>query len=258
MSNKAETLGMYMRKIFDTNHDGQIDFKDFLGLFPNNAIAIAVLFVDAVVLVAEYRVWDFGMTVTHDAWKALGFVLISALPFYLGQVFWLYPRAVTVQKIIAIGFIAGGLFASYTFGLADLSQQYNVPEISKLLQKATIIYIIAGLTYVWQDQGIKAHRAKAVAHAAVEHEKEMQSLTRSMLKEWQETKEMERETIDLFDGDEEAVIAQLNALRGKKPDKNKDQKQNKGSTPALPTPSLSYNQTAQQPTVSNNGHNTNP
>jgi hypothetical protein len=243
MSNKVETLGSYMRKIFDTNRDGQIDFKDFMGLFPTNAIAIAVLFVDAIVLVAEYRVWDFGMSITSgDHWKALGFVLISALPFYLGQIFWLYPRAATVQKIIAIGFIAGGLFASYTFGLADLSQQYNVPEISKLLQKATIVYIVAGLIYIWQDTGIKAHRAKAVAHATVELEKELQSLTRSMLQEWQETKNMERETIDLFNGDEEAVMAQLMALRGK----------NKGSKNTA-TPQLSYNQTTPQAQPSPNG-----
>jgi hypothetical protein len=250
MSNKVETLGSYMRKIFDTNRDGQIDFKDFLGLFPTNAIAIAVLFVDAIVLVAEYRVYDFGMKLTNDPWKAMGFVLISALPFYLGQVFWLYPRAGTVQKMIAIGFIAGGLFASYTFGLADLSQQYDILGISKLLQKATIVYIVAGLIYVWQDAGIKAHRAKAVAHATVELEKELQSLTRDMLKEWQETKNMERETIDLFNGDEEAVIAQLMALRGK----------NKGSkNPAAPQ--LSYNQTtppAPQVQPANGQHKVNP
>lgn len=225
MSNRVETLGTYIRKIFDVNKDGQITFKDFLGLFPNNAVAIAVLFADAVVLFAEYRVWDFGMTVTEgDPYKALGFVLISAVPFYLGQVFWLYPRAVTIQKAIALGFIAGGLYASYVFGLADLSRDYNVPEIGKMLQKATVAYIIAGLIYVWQDPSIKAHRAKAVAHAAVELERELQGLTRSMLQEWRETKNMERETIDLFDGDEEAVIAQLQALRGKKPEK-----QDKGS-----------------------------
>lgn len=220
MTNKVETLGTYMRKIFDTNRDGQLDFRDFLGLFPNNAIAIAVLFVDLIVLVAEYRVFDFGFTITGgDYYKALGFVLISALPFYLGQVFWLYPRAVNIQKVIAIGFIVGGLYASYVFGLADLTQQYNVPEISKLLQKATIVYIVAGLIYVWQDSGIKAHRAKAVAHAAVEQERELQAMTRSMLAEWQETKRMEKETIDLF-GDEDAVIAQLQALRGKKDKQN--------------------------------------
>jgi len=235
MSNRVESLGTYMRKIFDVNRDGQITFKDFLGLFPSNAIAIAVLFVDLVMLVAEYRVWDVGMRISNDPYKALGFVLISALPFYLGQVFWLYPRAVTVQKLIALVFVLGGLYASYTFGVADLSQSYDVAAIVKLVNKATIAYILLTLIYVWQDPGIKAHRAKVIAHAAVEQEKEFQALTRSMLKEWQETKNMERETIELFDGDEEAVIAQLQALRGKAAQKGK---QDAGSKDVVRQPEI--------------------
>jgi hypothetical protein len=224
MSNKVETLGMYIRKIFDTNKDGVITFKDFLGLFPNNAIAIAVIFVDLVVLVAEYRVFDVGMKITNNDWlKAIGFVLVSAVPFYIGQIFWLYPRAGGMQKTIAVGMVIGGLYTSAVFGLADLSLNYDVAVLVGLVVRLTVAYIVAVLWYILVDEGISAHRAKAQARAAAELERELQILTRDMLNEWKQTQELEKETIDLFGGDEQAVIAQLNALRGKKGKKEQNQ-----------------------------------
>lgn len=214
MTNKPETLGGYIKKILDVNKDGQITFKDFLGLFPNQAVAIAVLFVDLVVLVAEYRVWDVGMKISGDPFKAIGFVLISAVPFYLGQLFWLYPHAGLIQKIIALGFVVGGLYTSAQFGLADLSKQYDVALIVALVIRLTVVYIAAALSYILVDTNIKAWRSIVTAQAAVDQEMRFQTMTRQMLAEWQKTKTLERETIDLF-GDEDAVITQLNALRGK-------------------------------------------
>lgn len=91
--NITQTLGEYVNKVLDVNKDGRTDFKDLLGLFPNNAIAIAVLFVDLVVLAAEYRVWDVGYKMTEDPLKAIGFVLVSAVPFTsdksFGFILWL-------------------------------------------------------------------------------------------------------------------------------------------------------------------------
>lgn len=230
MSNRIETLGQYIRKALDVNRDGQITFKDFLSLFPNNAIAIAVLFVDAVVLVAEYRVWDVGIRITNgDPYKALGFVLVSAVPFYLGQLFWLYPRAVNGQKVIAVGLVAGGLYTSAMFGLADLSQTYDIAIIVATVVRLTVIYVVAVLFYILIDPGIKAHRAMTQARAAAGLEREYQQLTREMLSEWQTTKALERETVAMFDGDEDAVIAHLETLRGKK---------NKGSTSLSTMPSF--------------------
>lgn len=223
MSNRVETLGGYIRRALDVNRDGQITFKDFLGLFPNNAVAIAVLFVDAVVAVAEYRVFDVAMTITNqNIYKAIGFVLVSAVPFYLGQVFWLYPRAVLLQKAIAVGMVAGGLYTSAVFGLADLSQQYDVSVIVSLVIRLTVAYVVAVLVYILVDPGIKAHRAMKQAQAAAELEEEYQQLTRKMLGSWQKTKQLERDTVTMFDGDEDAVIAQLEALRGKKPKGNQN------------------------------------
>ena len=86
--NVVQSLGEYVNKVLDTNKDGRVSFKDFLDLFPNNSVAIAILFVDLVVGAAEYRVWDIGYKMTSDPLKAIGFVLVSAIPFYLGQLLW--------------------------------------------------------------------------------------------------------------------------------------------------------------------------
>src|SRR3990172_2503612 len=64
-----ESLGEYMTEIFDKDGDGIVTIKEVFTVFPNSAIAIAVIFVDLLVAIAEYRVWDFGMTVTGDGWK---------------------------------------------------------------------------------------------------------------------------------------------------------------------------------------------
>lgn len=214
MSNKPETLGTYIRKVLDVNKDGQVTFKDFISLFPNQAIAIAVLFVDVLIAFAEYRVWDVGMRITQDPLKAIGFVAVSALPFYLGQIFWLYPHAVFFQKCIAVGMVVGGLYMSAEFGLADLTLTYDVAFIVSLVIRLTIAYVIAVLLYIVIDPNIKAWRAKVTAYAALEQERNFQTMTREMLKEWQATAVIQKETIDMF-GDEDAVIAQLQALRGK-------------------------------------------
>lgn len=223
MSNRVETLGGYIRRALDVNRDGQITFKDFIALFPNNAVAIAVIFVDAVVAVAEYRVFDVAMKITdQNIYKTIGFVLVSAVPFYLGQLFWLYPRGVLLQKAIAVGMVAGGLYTSAVFGLADLNQQYDINVIVSMVVRLTVAYVVSVLIYILVDPGIKAHRAMKQAQAAADLEEEYQQLTRKMLGSWQKTKQLERETVTMFDGDEDAVIAQLEALRGKKPKGNQN------------------------------------
>lgn len=261
MSNKVDTLGGYIKRILDVNKDGQITVKDFLGLFPNQAIAIAVLFVDLVVLVAEYRVYDVGMKITGgDYFKTAGFVLISAVPFYLGQLFWLYPHAGLVQKLIALGFVCGGLYTSATFGLADLSLSYDVNIIIVLVVRLTVVYIVAALAYILVDTNIKAWRSMVTAQAAVDQEMRFQTMTRQMLAEWQKTKTLERETIDIF-GDEDAVVTQLNALRGKAP-KNKENKENNQQSNQQqnnnqPRPVMAFD-TKQEHIKQDNGNGANP
>lgn len=216
MSDKGvfETLGDYMRQVFDTDNDGIVSFKEAFSIFPNLAVPIAIMFVDILVLAAEYRVWDFGMYVTDDPIKAAGFVLVSAVPFLLGQIFWLYPRATWLQKGIAIGFVGMSLYTSAEFGLADLTAEYNTNEIFTFLVQLTAGYIVGTLVYIVFDPTIKANRMKRKAQDAAVAEKEKQAIARSILTDLKATLDTKRILEDEFGTDE--VAKALSALSGKK------------------------------------------
>jgi hypothetical protein len=211
-----KSLGDYVSQVLDTNKDGKVTFKDFVDLFPNSAIAIAIIFVDLAVLVAEYRVWDVGYQMTRDPYKAFGFVLVSAIPFYLGQIFWLYPVANFIQKSIAVLMVGSALYTSWIFGTADLSRSYDVESVIGMVVNMTAFYIVGVLGYVLIDDGIKAHRMKKEAEGAAKREREYQRLTREILRDLAETQRLQNETAKEF-GDEDLVERQLQRFRGNKP-----------------------------------------
>jgi hypothetical protein len=208
------SLRDYVHAVLDTNKDGKITFRDFLDMFPNHSVAIAVIFIDLIVAVGEYRVWDVGYKMTSDPFKAIGFVLVSAVPFYLGQLFWMYSTANGLQKWIAAGMVASSLYTSWIFGTADLSREYDVDKIVQMVMNMTAGYIVAALVYVVRDDGISAHRMKKQAEGAAKREKEYQEITRQVLRELAETQRLQRETEAEF-GDPELVADQLKRLRPK-------------------------------------------
>ena len=163
-----DTLNDYITQVFDQDGNGIVTLKEIMQVFPNMAIPIALVFVDLLLLVAEYRVWSFGLLITGSPYLAIGFVLVSAVPFLLGQVFWLYPRAVFIQKAIAIAFISVSLYTSALFGLSDLTQTYDQDYIFTLLVSLTAGYIVGTLVYIVVDPTIKANRAKQKAQDAAE------------------------------------------------------------------------------------------
>lgn len=213
--NVFSAFGEYVRGVLDRNKNGRIDFKEILGLFPNSAIAIAALFVDLVVLIGEYRVFDFGMRVTNnDYFKAAGFVLASAVPFYLGQVFWLYPRANSLQKWIAAAMAIGGLVVSANLGFADLTLQYNLNETIRNVIYFSIACVGLSILYIVRDDGIRQWRMKVTTTAAAQLEKELQEVMRSTLTSLKETMAVQNEIVKEFG--EDAVHAQLERM-GKRP-----------------------------------------
>ena len=218
-----ETLNEYMVQVFDKNKDGVVTLKEFMSIFPNYAVGIAILFVDLLVLVAEYRVWDFGFTVTGNPYKAIGFVIVSAVPFYLGQVFWLYPRATFIQKGISIAFIATSLYTSFQFGAADLTQKYDINSIYTFMLELTAGYIVGTLIYIVIDPTIKANRAKVVAQDNANFEAELQIIARQVLASIKKTMESQKQIAQDF-GQAEAENA-LNMVRGKKMEKGNQQPQ---------------------------------
>jgi len=212
MENPVNSFVNYARKVLDTDRNGVINFKDYIALFPNSAVAIAVMFVDLLVLVAEYRVWDVGYAITGDTYKAVGFVLVSAVPFYLGQLFWLYPRANTLQRAIGAGFVLGGLATSAAFGLADLTLAYEVNQIVSIVIYMTLAYIGSALLYVLKDNTIKANRLKAEMRGKAEEERHYQKTLRDVLADLRETQRLEKELAAEFG--EDVVSERLSALRG--------------------------------------------
>lgn len=216
-----DTLNDYITQVFDTDGDGLVTFKELFSVFPNMAVPIVIAFVDILVLAAEYRVWDFGKHVTGNPLLAVGFVLVSAVPFLLGQVMWLYPRAIIWQKMISIGFIGLSLYTSAQFGLADLTKEYDVNSIYQFLVELTIFYIGASLVYVIVDPTIKANRMKKKAQDDAKWAIEKNSIANDILKSLREGLEARKALEQQFGVQE--VERMLGQLAGKKQQKPQQQ-----------------------------------
>lgn len=149
------------------NNDGDWNLKDI----PHAGPKIAAVVVDLVVLVAEYRVFMIGYTLTADPLLALGFVAVSSIPFFLGQILFLYPRRNAIQTGISVFMIALGLGVGAYFGLAEyvtatainigeVAIQFDTAMIYIVAIVATVALIVSGLLYLLVDDGIQA-RIKA-------------------------------------------------------------------------------------------------
>ena len=205
-----DTLSDYIGQVFDQDGDGIVTLKEFMQIFPNMAIPIAIIFVDLLVMVAEYRVWSFGLLITGNPWLAIGFVLVSAIPFLLGQVFWMYPRAIFIQKAIAIAFVVISLYTSAQFGLADLTKTYDQNQIFLFLVALTAGYIVGTLVYIVVDPTIKANRAKRKAQDAAKWEIEKNSIGNQILSSLKEGLAARKQLEQLYGKEEvERTIAQL-------------------------------------------------
>lgn len=225
-------LAQYVREIFDLNKDGKVTFKEFFAvLLPNQAVGIALLVVDILMLVAEYRVWDVGLTITNqNPYLALGFVAVSGVPFYLSQVLWLYPRASLWQQAIAILMGGSALYMSAQFGLADLSRNYNVDGIVQLVIQLTVVYVISLLVYVVIDGNIQLFRKKVQARAKADFQDDINGTVDDVLNSVEKSLAREKELRDKY-GDE-AVEAHLEMMRGKPKKQHKNS--NAPEAPARP------------------------
>lgn len=161
------------------NNDGKFDLRDL----PNKAVLIVGLVVDFVMLFAEYRVYSVGKYLTNNTLLALGFVAVSCLPFYLGQVAFLYNRANRWQQAISVSLVLMGLLVSAYYGFADFIfstntsinlGNYSIPIDANTLYmvavSCTVALIIGGLLFVFLDDGfantVKQNRIKGKAQLA--------------------------------------------------------------------------------------------
>jgi hypothetical protein len=213
MNSSNFSLGQYVRDVFDLNKDGKVTLKEFFAtLIPNYAVAIAFIVVDVLMAVAEYRVWDVGMTITGDPYKALGFVLVSALPFYLAQILWLYPRANGWQQAIAVAMAVSALVTSAQFGLADLSRSYDVDRIVTRVIWLSGGYIIALLVYIVIDKNIRLMRAKVKAREQANFQAELNKSMRAILADLREG--LKEEAVLRREFGDLAVDSHLEMMRG--------------------------------------------
>jgi len=220
----------FLKDVFDLNDDGHITFKEVMIGLAHHAPAILLFFVDLIVIVAEYRVYDAGIQMTHNAIKAFGFVLVSALPFYLGQLSWMYPRANFWQKTIAVLFVIGGLIGSAIFGRADLllgltitgsDQAVNPVFVSDLVIVLTASYIVLGLFYLLLDPEIRAWRLKTIMKAKSDQQKEFNKIIREILSDQQLTLAEKAKLDDEFGAENVTLV--LDQLRSSKNNKKPDQ-----------------------------------
>jgi hypothetical protein len=213
--------GKYYDDLFG-NRDGKFTVKDL----PNHAILIVVLVVDLLMLVAEFRVGQVGYKLTGSYLLAFGFVTVSSLPFYMGQIAYIYNRANKRQLAIAVLMVCMGLFASGYYGFADYVVSANsaidlngtlIPLDENTLFAVAVCFAVAlvvgGLLYVLVDDEIannlKIGRLRAKAEAA---QKELK-LRRDVLASLRETRLQEESLKIQFPDDYEAFS---NAMAGKK------------------------------------------
>lgn len=207
------------------NNDGKFTMADL----PNKAVLIVGLVVDVLFLFAEYRVWMVGYALTNNSLLALGFVAVSSLPFYLGQIAFLYNRANEKQQGIAIVMVLMGLGVSAYYGFSDfllansiaitnsLTVNLDTNSLFAVAVGGTVVLILLGLLYILIDDdianGIKAKRIEGKAKTA-EHELELKS---NLLAKLKAVRLQEDELKSQFPQDYEALQEQFIAAANKNP-----------------------------------------
>lgn len=205
------------------NNDGKFTMADL----PNKAVLIVGLVVDVLFLFAEYRVWMVGHALTNNTLLALGFVAVSSLPFYLGQIAFLYNRANQKQQAIAIVMVLMGLGVSAYYGFSDfllansiaitnnLTVTLDTNSLFAVAVGGTVVLILLGLLYILIDDdianGIKAKRIEGKAKIA-EHELELKS---NLLAKLKAVRLQEDELKSQFPDDYEALQEQFLAAANK-------------------------------------------
>jgi hypothetical protein len=205
------------------NNDGKFTMADL----PNKAVLIVGIVVDVLFLFAEYRVWMVGYALTENAMLAVGFVLVSSLPFYLGQIAYLYNRANNYQQALAVGMVGMGLGVSAYYGFSDfllansiavtntLTVTLDTNSLFAVAVGGTVALILIGLLYILIDDDIantiKAKRIEGKARTA-EHELELKS---RLLAKLQQVRLQEDQLKSQFPEDYEALQEQFVAAANK-------------------------------------------
>lgn len=220
-----------VKKFYDHvfgNNDGKFNFKDL----PNSAVGIVVLVADIVMLIAEWRVYSVGKYLTGSTMLALGFVAVSSVPFYLGQLAYRYNRANEIQQAVSIGLVLMGLGVSAYYGFADyiiatkseltladgVTLAIDVNSLFYIAVICTVILIVSGLTFgLVDDDFANTLKQKRIEGRAATARKEI-DIKKQLLVELRELREEESRLRSQYPEDFDALQAQF--LRAANKQKN--------------------------------------
>lgn len=138
--------------------------------FTLSAYALVILIAagDLAMLLGELRVFQVGLTLTQSKLLALGFVAVSSVPFYAGQIAFIYKRANGWQIFTAVCLVLMGLLVSAYYGFADYLIQTNtviavsdgvsfsvdVQSLYFVAVAGAAMFVVACLFYALVDTGI--------------------------------------------------------------------------------------------------------
>ena len=182
-----------------------------------NVIKAFIVSIDAVVLLGEYRVWMFGKSLTDNALMAVGFVAISAFPFLLAQLGYMYKYATRRQQQIAAALGLLGLGMSAYFGYSEFIFGYSgaVDDVAAFNAVAlgTIALILLLIAYVLSDSQMQATIEFNKQEAAMSREYKKSELMRKHLEKMNEIRVLEEGMAAEFGGD---AVARYKAAKQEK------------------------------------------
>lgn len=194
-------LGKWFDKNFGDGN-GEFSIKDFF----KDAPAIAMIVGDLVMFVAEFRVFQTGMYLTNNNWfLSLGFVLVSSLPFYVGQILFMYNYANTLQMLISIAFIVSGLLVSGYYGLRDFMLSAGLPVDANsafwLAIVMTVSIIGSLILFATIDDKVRQKRRLNRLKAEANIKKREMDIQRELLAEYNDLAEEENRLSERYGRD---------------------------------------------------------
>ncbi|PKN94675.1 MAG: hypothetical protein CVU44_02375 [Chloroflexi bacterium HGW-Chloroflexi-6] len=171
----------------------QVGIADWL---KNNAHNIAFIAGNLLLAAGEYRVYDFAMQNTGEAWKAWFAVLATFFPFILWEIAVQHAKASGLMRGVAWLGMAISFSLGVIIGIAEFSavggQIANAEALLGLLAGSLSIHAVLFLVYFYSHPDIKAKRLTAVAVAKQEMAERNAEVAESVLGSARNRLELER------------------------------------------------------------------
>jgi len=153
------------KKVADLLHEKKSNWFDVN--IVGNAPFLMALFANAVVLFADYRVYDVMYTMTGSWWKALSASLACAVPFVLWEIGWQYNHTTDGWRVVSLCMAGLAFLTSIILGIADYVG-FTADWADILLGGVVVltgVHTVIGLLYYYNDPDVARRRRKAQANA---------------------------------------------------------------------------------------------